>query len=310
MNIPQPIAIARHRIHPNTRPGHVHLKVVDLDRQIPFYQQVLGLKLNWRNGESVGLGVDGRDIVQMTEIPNGRRYRGVTGIYHFAILFPNRRELARVIARLFTLRWPNYPTDHVMTKTTYLDDPEGNNIELYCESPEDGISEVVNGEFIARHSDGRLSNGREPLDLDALFSYLHKDDPLDVPVPTETRMGHFHLYVANLNATRYFYHEVLGFDDMGIARAFRMGMVSAGGYHHHIGFNTWQGEGAPAPPSDGLGLNYFSLNLPDAEELNRMDERLREAGVEYKRQADGLFLRDPSQNSLLLTTAELVKENT
>jgi catechol 2,3-dioxygenase len=309
MIVPQPIAIASQRIHPNTRPGYVHLKVADIERQLPFYQNVLGLRLNWRNSKSAGLGVAGEDIVRMTEIPNGRRYRGVTGIYHFAILFPNRRELARVVARLFTLRWPNYPTDHVMTKTTYLDDPEGNNIELYCESPEDGISEVVNGEFIARHSDGTPSDGREPLDLDALFSNLYKDDPLDVPVPIETRMGHFHLYVANLNATRHFYHELLGFDDMGIARTFRMGMVSAGGYHHHIGFNTWQGESAPAPLPDGLGLNYFTFNLPDAEELNRMDEMLREAGVEYEHHADGLFLRDPSQNSLLLTTAELVKEN-
>ena len=309
MNFPQPIAIAPQRIHPNTLPGHVHLKVIDLDRQIHFYQQVLGLRLNWRNIKSAGLGVEGEDIVRMTEIPNGRRYRSVTGIYHFAILFPNRRELTRVVARLFTLRWPNYPTDHVMTKTTYLDDPEGNNIELYCESPEDGISEVVNGEFIARHADGTPSDGREPLDLDALFSNLNKDDPLDVPVPTETRMGHFHLYVANLNATRHFYHELLGFDDMGIARTFRMGMVSAGGYHHHIGFNTWQGEGAPPPPKDALGLSYFSFNLPDAVEIERMEEILREEGVDYERRADGLLLHDPSHNALLLTTAELMEAN-
>jgi catechol 2,3-dioxygenase len=309
MNIPQPIAIAPQRIHPNTRPGHVHLKVVDLERQLSFYQQVLGLKLNWRNGKSAGLGVEVRDIVQMTEIPNGRRYRGVTGIYHFAILFPNRRELARVVARLFNLRLTNYPTDHVMTKTTYLDDPEGNNIELYCESPEDGISEVVNGEFIARHADGKPSNGREPLDLEALFSHLGKEDRLDVPAPAETRMGHFHLFVANLNETRHFYHELLGFDDMGVARSFQMGMVSAGGYHHHIGFNTWQGEGAPPPPNDALGLSYFSFNLPDAVEIERMEEILREEGVDYERRADGLLLHDPSHNALLLTTAELMEAN-
>ena len=309
MNVPQPIAIAPQRIHPNTRPGHVHLKVVSLERQLPFYQQMLGLKLNWRNGKRAGLGVEGGDIVQMTEIPNGRRYRGVTGIYHFAILFPNRRELARVVARLFTLRWPNYPTDHVMTKTTYLDDPEGNNIELYCESPEDGISEVVNGEFIARHADGTPSDGREPLDLEALFSHLSGEDRLDESVPPETHMGHFHLYVSNLNQTRRFYHELLGFDDMGMARGFRMGMVSAGGYHHHIGFNTWQGEGAPPPPPDALGLGYFSFNLPDAEELERMDELLQEAGIAFERRADGLFLQDPSQNGVLLTTVELAEAN-
>jgi len=309
MNIPHPVTIAPHRIHPNTRPGYVHLKVADLERQLPFYQQMLGLRLNWRNDKSAGLGVEGGDIVRMTKILNGQRYRGSTGIYHFAILFPNRRELARVVARLFALRWPNYPTDHVMTKTTYLDDPEGNNIELYCESPEDGISEVVNGEFLARHTDGTPSDGREPLDLEALFSHLSKNDRLDVPAPPESRMGHFHIYVASLNETRHFYHELLGFDDMGVARSFRMGMVSAGGYHHHIGYNTWQGEGAPPPPPDSLGLYYFSFNLPDAVELERMDELLQEAGVDYERRPDGLFLHDPSHNALLLSTAELAEKN-
>lgn len=305
MNLPQPLAISLHRIHPDTRPGFVHLYVAHLETQLNFYQQVLGLRLNWRDGKNAGLGVGRQDIVRLTELPNGRRYRGVTGIYHFAILFPNRRELARAVARLFTLRWPNYPTDHVMTKTTYLDDPEGNTIELYCESPDDGVSEVVNGEFRARHADGRPSDGREPLDLEALFSLLSEEDRLDQPVPPETRMGHFHLYVANLDETRRFYHELLGFDDMGIARSFRMGMVSAGGYHHHIGFNTWKGEGALPPPSDSLGLNYISFLLPDTQELERLDGLLQEAGIVLERRADGLFLFDPSRNGLLLTTAEL-----
>ena len=203
LNIPQPLAIAVDRIHPDTLPGYVHLKVIDLDNQVMFYQQAIGLQLNWKKGNSAGLGIEGRDLVRMTQIANGRRYRGVTGIYHFAILFPNRRELARVVARLFSMRWQNYPTDHIMTKTTYVDDPEGNTIELYCESPEDGISEVVNGEFVARHADGRLSDGREPLDLDKLFSHLKPEDRLDLPVPPQTRMGHFHLYVADLTETHF-----------------------------------------------------------------------------------------------------------
>ncbi len=307
LNVPQPIAIAADRIHPDTLPGYVHLKVNNLDNQVMFYQQVIGLQLNWRKGNSAGLGIEGRDLVRLTQIAKGRRYRGVTGIYHFAILFPNRRELARAVARLFSMRWQNYPTDHIMTKTTYVDDPEGNTIELYCESPEDGISEVINGEFVARHVDGRLSDGREPLDLDELFSHLEPGDPLDLPVPPETRMGHFHLYVADLEATRHFYHEILGFDDMGVAKSFRMGMVSAGGYHHHIGFNTWQGEGAPPPPEDALGLLYFTFNLPNTQELERMDGLLAQKGVPFERQQDGLFLHDPSYNALLLSTAELSK---
>ncbi len=78
----------------------------------------------------------------------------MTGLYHFAVLFPNRRELARVMARLFVLKYPNYPTDHIMSKTTYLDDIEGNGIELYCESPEDGSWSMKDGEYITTRTDG------------------------------------------------------------------------------------------------------------------------------------------------------------
>jgi len=297
---PKPVAIAPHRIHPQTRPGCVHLKVANLENQLVFYQQALGLHLHWRDGYSAGLGAGGGDIVRMTQIPNGKRYRGVTGIYHFAILFPDRRQLARAISRLFALRWHNYPTDHIMTKTTYLDDPEGNNIELYCESPEDGVFMVnSDGEFYARHANGRYSDGREPLDIKKLVSHLSEDDRLDEPVSSEVRMGHFHLYVANLQETRHFYHELLGFDDMGMARSFRMGMVSAGGYHHHIGFNTWQGEGAPPPPPDALGLKTISFVLPDHTAWDQLLARIKEVEMPYKRTEEGIVVSDPAQNNIL-----------
>jgi len=310
MTLPQPVALAPDRIHPDTLPGYVALKVADLKNQLVFYQHVIGLQVNWQEATRAGLGVNGHDLVRLTQIQNGKRYRGVTGMYHFAILFPNRRELARAIARIFAYRWPNSPTDHVMTKTTYLDDPEGNNIELYCESPEDGFFGFdPDTGFVARHADGRPSNGREPLDLEALFAHLTEEDRIDGPAPPETRMGHFHLYVADLIATRHFYHDLLGLDDMGLAQSFHAGFVAAGGYHHHIGYNTWQGEGAPPPPADALGLIHFTLNLPNAEELERMDGLLQAKGVAFERRPDGLFMRDPAQNALLLTTAELGEAN-
>jgi len=299
--LPQPVAIAPHRIHPHTRPGYVYLKVANLENQLVFYQQVLGLRLHWQDGNSAGLGTGSGDIVRLTQIPNGKRYRGVTGIYHFAILFPDRRQLARAISRLFTLRWTNYPTDHIMTKTTYLDDPEGNNIELYCESPEDGVNEITNGQFYVRRADGSISDGREALDLDALFSHLSEDDRLDEPVPPEVRMGHFHLYVANVNETRSFYHDLLGFDDMGMARNFRMGMVSAGGYHHHIGFNTWQGEGAPPPPADALGLENISFVLPDRAAWDQLLVRIEAIELPYQQTEEGILVTDPAQNGVLFT---------
>ncbi len=300
MTLPQPFAIAPHRLHPDTRPAYVHLKVANLENQLLFYQQVIGLELNWHKAESAGLGAGGFDLLRLTRLPGGKRYRGVTGLYHFAILFPNRRELARAIGRLFALKWPNAPTDHVMTKTTYLTDPEGNEIELYCESPEDGIFTMTeSGDFSARWADGRPSNGREPLDLNALFAHLTPNDRLDPPVPPETRLGHFHLYVASLAETRRFYHDLLGFDDMGTARHFRMGMVSAGGYHHHIGYNTWQGEGAPPPPPDAVGLDHIAFTLPTPQAWQDFLARLEETGIPYNQTEEGILLADPAQNGVL-----------
>jgi catechol 2,3-dioxygenase len=279
--------------------------VADLERQLKFYQEVVGLQLHWLNGNAAGLGAGGEDLLRLTEARSARRYRGVTGLYHFALLVPERRELARVIARLDSLHWRNYPTDHIMTKTTYLDDPEGNNIEIYTDTPEDGTFGLINGVLSARRADGTLSNGREPLDVAALMRSLSRDDRLEQPMPPATRMGHVHLYVADLDAAMHFYHDVVGFDNMGLAREVRMAMVSAGGYHHHIGLNTWVGEGAPPPPPGALGMRYFTVVLPDKAELTKVVERIQDAGLATETLEEGILVRDPSQNGMLLTAQVL-----
>jgi len=297
---PQPVAISNVRIHPDSKPGFVHLTVANLDQQIAFYQNTIGLQLHWRESDSAGLGTGLADLLRLTEVQGARRFRGTSGLYHMAFLLPDRRELARVVRRFFNQRYTNYPTDHILTKSVYLDDLEGNNIEIYTESPEDGTFGVENGNIVARRTNGSLSDGREPMDLDKLFSHLSGEDRLNAPMPSETKIGHVHLFVANLNATRHFYHDLLGMDDMGVARAFRMGMVSAGGYHHHIGYNTWQGEGAPPSPPNSLGMRYFSFYLPNPTELERMAEHMLQIGVTFERREEGLFIRDPSQIGLLL----------
>lgn len=291
-------------IHPNTRVAAVSLNVASLENQLEFYQQVMGFKLKWREGNQARLGSDGADLLHLVEQPDLKRYGRVTGLYHFAVLFPDRRELARAMGRLFVLKYPNYPTDHIMTKTTYLDDPEGNGIELYTESPEDGTWSLANGEYITRRADGSLSDGREPLDVKALLSHLKEDDRLDEAIAPQTRMGHIHLHVRNIQEAVDFYHGVIGFDVMGIAKAFRMAFVSAGGYHHHIGMNTWQGEGAPPPPADALGLRHFTVELPDQSALNEVIARVEKAGLPANQTEDGLLLYDPSQNGVILTVAK------
>ena len=291
-------------IHPATMMGHVSLTVANLENQLLFYQQVLGFKLHWREGNKAGLGAGGADLLRLTEEPNLKKYRGVTGLYHFAILFPSKHELARAMARLFELKYRNHPTDHIMTKTTYLDDPEGNGIELYAESPEDGSWTMKDGKYETRRADGSWSDGREPLDVQALFSLLTEDDRLDVPIPPETRVGHVHLHVRNVQEAVDFYHGVIGFDLMGIAKQFQMAFVSAGGYHHHLGLNTWQGEGAPPPPADAVGLRYFTIDLPDQKALDDVIARVDNAGIPSNKVEEGLLLYDPSQNGVVLRVKE------
>jgi len=288
-------------IHPDTRLGHVHYTASDLDRQLAFYQDVLGLQLHWREDGKAGLGAGRGDLVRLTEVAGARRIPGTTGMYHFALLFPSRRELARAVARLFDLGYPNHPTDHIVSKTTYLDDPEGNTIELYVYSQEDGKMKVENGMLTARHADGRPSNGREPLDLELLFSELERGDRLDTPLPPETLMGHVHIYGANLQDQMNFYRDVIGFREGGLAEKFQFGDVSLD-RPHVIAFNTWKGEGAPSAPAESLGLRYYSIVLPTSEALDDVLGRIEATGYAIESTEKGTLIRDPSQILILLSS--------
>jgi catechol 2,3-dioxygenase len=296
----QPGQPSEFSIHPETGIGAVSLTVANLGNQIGFYREALGFQVRRQQGGRVFLGNAQEDLLELVEDPTAARYRRTTGLYHFALLYPDRRELARALARLYSLQVPNSPTDHIMTKTTYLDDLEGNGIELYCESPEDGAWSLQNGDYLTRRADGSLSSGREPLDVEALISHLQEDDRLDEPLPDTVHIGHVHLHVRDLNESKDFYHGLLGFDDMGTAESVGMGFVSAGGYHHHIGFNIWQGKGAPPPPSGALGLRYFTVRLPDRTSLGQVLDRVNTAGLPFQETGDGILLHDPSQNGVLL----------
>ena len=290
-------------IHPKTKMGQISLTVASLDNQIEFYTKALGFKLHWREGNKAGLGAGNADLLLLTEEPNLKKYRGVTGLYHVAYVFPSRRELAIAVARLFAIKYPNSPTDHIMTKTTYLDDLEGNGIELYCESPEDGSWIFKDGKFKSYRKDGSWSDGREALDLNELFSHITEEDRLDVPVPPEVCIGHVHLHVRDVDEAVEFYHGIIGFDIMGVAETFQAAFVSAGGYHHHLGLNTWQGSGAPPPPPEAVGLRYFTIELPNQEAYDEVLARIDAAGIPSNEKEAGLLLHDPSRNGVVLTVA-------
>ena len=160
-----------------------------------------------------------------------------------------------------------------------------------------------NGEVEIRHADGRPSDGREALDVEALLRELHPSDRLDEPVSGGVRLGHVHLYGANLHDSMHFYRDVLGFQELSLLPRWRAGEVTLNGYQPHlIAFNTWQGEGAPPPPANTLGMRYFEGVLPDQAELSRVIERVKQAGRATEPAEDGVLVRDPAHLGVILTT--------
>lgn len=291
----------RSSIAAETGVGAVHLAVTDGERAEEFYRDLVGLTELSRDGETISFGVPGRELVVLHPGASGPVVPRRTGLYHLAILVPSRRELARVIARLTSRRFPNSPTDHVMTKSDYLWDPDGNGIEIYTETPEDGVWTFTDGGFAARDTEGNLRSGRDPIDLERLFAELGPEDDLTAPMPQETKMGHVHLHVRDVDEAVGFYSELMGFDVMGMSREIGMAFVSAGGYHHHLGLNTWAGEGASPPPSGTAGLRFFTVELPTEGDLEWCLARLEAGGVEVASHGDGgRFVSDPSGNRVRL----------
>jgi catechol 2,3-dioxygenase len=166
---------------------------------------------------------------------------------------------------------------------------------------EDGYFGTRNGRLVIERADGTPSDGREPLDLEALFSHLTPEDRLDAPLPPDLSLGHVHLYGNNLEAHMRFYRDVLGFGNTTWIPSFRMGDVSPNDKPHMIAFNAWQGESAPPAPPNALGIRYYTIVLPDQSELERVTERVRLAGYNPETTLEGLLLRDPAQIGVVLT---------
>ncbi|HEV7669042.1 MAG TPA: VOC family protein [Thermoanaerobaculia bacterium] len=274
--------------------GPVELTVRDLDRSLAFYTQRIGLER--LPGSDLGpttLGAAGLPLLSLVENPEARTVRGTTGLFHFAILVPTRRDLGVVLSRFAaTGTRLSGAADHGVSEALYLSDPEGNGIEIY----RDRAAEVW------PRAGGKLAMFTEALDLEALLEE-GSEAPPSPTLPAGTIMGHVHLHVRYLDEAERFYVGVLGFEEMqryGPSALF----VSAGGYHHRVGLNTWQGEGAPAPPSDATGLTHFVIRLPDRQALDRVGQRLEAAGVPSEEQGQGLFTRDPSGNGMRFEVAD------
>jgi catechol 2,3-dioxygenase len=278
-------------IDPATAIGAVHLTVADLERERDFYERAIGLRTIDRDGDTVRLGAAEDPLVVLVGRPEApRRPPRTTGLFHLAVLVPTRGDLALALERVARAgRSFTGASDHLVSEALYLDDPEGNGIELYRDRPRDEWR---------RGADGDLEMATLALDLEGLMSARPEGDGVG-GMPPATRMGHVHLQVADLAAAERFYVGALGFEVT--VRGYPGALfVSAGGYHHHIGLNTWAGEGAPEPPPGARGLRSFEVALRGPEELERVAGRIRAAGLEARPEDGGLRAVDPSGNAVLL----------
>jgi len=280
--------------------GAVHLDVIDGERSLAFWRDVIGFRELGGAGDEVRLGVDGRALIVLHPGAERGPVRGRSGLYHVAVHLPNEAEFARVLARIAAAGVPQAPTDHIFSKATYLNDPDGIQLELTLETPERAGEITVGPSSVTiRDSDGRLRGMTEALDVHEVLLHL-EDRDLERPLPPGTFVGHLHLHVADLEATRRFYTDVVGFDEHTVVPGIGFGDLSAGGrFPHRFAFNVWQGVGAPPSPRGTAGLRFFEL-LVEPGELAAARDRLDAERHPYEPDADSLITRDPSGTELRL----------
>jgi catechol 2,3-dioxygenase len=269
----------------------VQLTVSDLADSLTYYRQAIGLDVLEEGTGRARLGAGERELLVLVEEAGARPAHGFTGLYHFALLVPERRDLARWLAHAARDRIPLVgASDHFVGEALYLSDPDGHGIEIYWDRPR----EVWEGKVGTRMT-------TLPLDIQGVIGEL--DDPATEPfdgLAAGTVMGHVHLKVAEIPQTVAFYRDLLGFGLMAQLGA-QAAFFAAGGYHHHLGANTWESAGASPPPMGTAALRHATLVLPDPGERERLLERLEQAGRTPEESDAAPLVRDPSGTALLLT---------
>ncbi|HEY6029054.1 MAG TPA: VOC family protein [Gaiellaceae bacterium] len=280
-------------IAPETRMGPVHLTVSDLARSLDFYRSALGLEVQDEDDGRAALGAGKTELLVLHEQPGAPPADGHTGLFHFALLLPDRASLARFLAHAARERVPLQGlSDHDVSEAIYLGDPDHHGIEIYADRPR----ERWEGQVMQRMT-------TLPLDTQSLLGEL--EDPQSEPfegLPDGTTMGHVHLRVADIPATLAFYRDLLGFELMaeyGDQAAF----LAAGGYHHHLGANTWESRGASPPPPGSAALRHATIVLPGQADRDRLLALVEEAGQDVEETDDGPLVRDPAGNGLVLAAA-------
>lgn len=268
--------------------GEVKLKVSQLEKSIQFYTEVVGMKVLQLDeaNRTASFTADGEHtLLILEEVANAivPQRRSHAGLYHFAILLPNRRSLSLALRNLIQSGIHIGQADHLVSEALYIEDLDHNGIEIYADRPR---------EQWRRDSGGNYVMASDPLDWEGL---LAESEGLSWNgLPQGTVIGHIHLHVGDLRIARAFYEGKLGFDVVGDYAQMSAVFVSAGGYHHHIGMNIWAGVGAVLPPARSVGLSYFTVVFPSASSRETTLGHLRSAGVDVSAQGNAYVVHDPS----------------
>jgi len=283
-----------HRLPDATTLGPVKLQVSDLGRSVDYYQQTLGLRLVDRGAKTAKFGAhgDSQALVELQQRPGAKpaRNRGRTGLYHFAILLPDRQSLGSFIHHLSDTDVRVGSADHLVSEALYLQDPDNLGIEVYADRPRNSWKRI-----------GReLMMASDPLDIHGLLAAA-EGKPW-AGMPSGTVMGHVHLHVGDTAAGSTFYSGALGFDRTVWHYPGAL-FFGAGGYHHHLGTNTWAGTGATAPAEDEAQLLEWTIRLPDEAAVLAARNSLERAGYGVGREDESFVARDPWGTTVRVTAA-------
>ncbi len=279
-----------YRLPEATHLGRVRLQVADLERSISFYETVLGMRVIARTGDSVSLGPHGedREIVHLRQLRSARPVprRGLLGLYHFAILLPDRASLGRFVAHLGQIGAYAGMSDHFVSEAVYLTDPDGLGIEVYADRPRDAW----------RYDERQLYMTTNHLDVDDLIKAARGERWTGMPAGTV--LGHVHLYVDDIDSAESFYHDALGFDKVVWSYPGAL-FMSAGGYHHHLGTNTWARGAPPASDADARLLEW-EIVVPTSKDAEQAARSVKDAGYTVQQQGENWLLTDPWGTGLRL----------
>ncbi|PQP82899.1 glyoxalase [Paenibacillus sp. PCH8] len=283
-----------YQIPATTHLGEVSLKISNLDRSIQFYTDVVGLKLMERKGTVATMTADGKhSLLRLEELTDGITLpeRSHAGLYHFAILLPDRKSLGLALRNMAASGIEIGQGDHLVSEAFYFSDPDLNGIEIYADRARDTWK---------RDADNNYIMASDPVDVEGLFTLSENEAWHGLPAGTV--IGHVHFHVRSLEESREFYTGVLGFDIVGNFANMSALFVSAGGYHHHLGLNIWAGVGAPVKPDNATGIDYFTIVYSTEEQLEQALEQLRQSKAAVTRLEDTWFTVDPQNIRVRLTT--------